>query len=61
MSNKFYHRELTVKNLLKILEHVASKLEKIGQFFLKFQSISIHAIRSDRQFQYQSSITKLDH
>ena len=29
------------------LEHVASKFEKIGQFF-KFQSISIHAIRSDR-------------
>ena len=34
------------------MEHVASKLEKIGQKlanFFKFQSISVHAILSDRR------------
>ena len=33
---------------VEVLEHVASKLEKMANFF-KFQSISIHAIRGDRR------------
>ena len=36
-------------NFLRILEHVALKnLKKLAKFF-KFQSISIHAIRTDRR------------
>ena len=42
-------RELGLTTIIffTILEHVASKLEKIGEFF-QVSSISIHAIRSDR-------------
>jgi len=44
ISNEVYRGELTIRIFWLIFENIASKLEKIG-----FQSISILAIRSNRQ------------
>ena len=48
-SNEFYHRGLTIINFLRIFRTGSiKKLKKLANFF-KFQSISIHAISSDRR------------
>ena len=47
ISNEFYQRWLTTINFLRIFGE--TKLEKIGIFFFKFLSISIHAIPSGRR------------
>ena len=53
ISNEFYQRELTIINFFRIFGTRSIKTRINWPIFFKFQSISIHAIRSDRkQFQY---------
>jgi len=49
ISIEFYQGELTIIIFLVIFENIASKLEKNGSIFFKFQSISILAIGSNRR------------
>ena len=53
-SYQFYQRGLTIINFLRILEHITSKLEKIGQFFQVNPSPSMPSIATGdkKQFQY---------
>ena len=61
LSNEFYQGRLTIVILLVIFEDIASKSEKISPMHVfKFQSISILAIRSNRderkQFQGRKKV-----
>jgi len=49
ISIEFYQGELTIIIFGGIFENIASKLEKNGSIFFKFQSISILAIGSNRR------------
>ena len=49
ISNEFYQRKLTIIAFWVIFKNIASKREKIGPLFFKFQSISILAISSNRR------------
>ena len=49
ISNEFYQRELAIINFLRIFGTRGIKIRKNWPIFFKFQSISIHAIRSDRR------------
>lgn len=49
ISNGLYQKEQPIITFLLFFVEIASKLEKVGPTFFKFQSISILAIRSKKQ------------